>query len=199
WYHPFPPRSKKSAVNPPNTPIFPYPSQSLNISPAALTTPPAAPASPAPPPRAVPVPAAVALPLHDHHLLLVSSVHECQHAREEEEEAVHNRQRPACLEHRTCLAERDAIAAKCHTPQQRKASRGVDSPDEGTDEREINESDEAGVVFGTVVGEEGANGPDDGENDDDEEDEDGVGCEGVGFDVEVDEPREHAYYWDLGG
>ena len=50
-----------------------------------------------------------------------------------------------------------------------------------------------------MVGEERADGPDDGEDYDDEEDEDGVGGEGVGGDVEVDEPGEHAYCWDLGG
>lgn len=48
-----------------------------------------------------------------------------------------------------------------------------------------------------MVGEEGADCPDDGEDDDDEEDENGVGGEGVGGDVEVDEPGEHAYCWDL--
>jgi hypothetical protein len=162
------------------------------------------------------MPAAMALPLHNH-LLLVSPMHESQHARKEKEETIHNRQRPARLEHRTRLAQRNPIPPKTHTPQQRKASRvrsrrgqagaviprdaaeGVDPPDEGADEAEVDEGDEPGVVLGAVVGEEGADGPDDGEDDDDEEDEDGVGGEGVGGDVEVDEPGEHAYCWDLGG
>ncbi|KFY45031.1 hypothetical protein V495_03139 [Pseudogymnoascus sp. VKM F-4514 (FW-929)] len=139
------------------------------------------------PPRTV-MSTTVALPLHHHHLLLVPSMHESQHTRKEKEQAVHNRQRPTRLEHRTRLAQRDPIAAEAGTPQQRKGSRGVDAPDEGADEGEVDEGDEAGVVLGAVVGEEGADGPDDGEDDDDEEDEDGVGGEGVGGDVEVDEP-----------
>ena len=151
------------------------------------------------------MPAAMALPLH-HHLLLVPPMHESQHTSKEKEQAIHNRQRPARLKHRTRLAQRNPIPPKPHTPQQRKASRvrsrrrqtgaviprdaaeGVDPPDEGADEAEVDEGDEAGVVLGAVVGEEGANGPDDGEDHDDEEDEDGVGGEGVGGYVEVDEP-----------
>lgn len=144
-------------------------------------------------------------------------MHEGQHTRKEKEEAVHNRQRPARLEHRTRLAQLNPIASKRDIPQQRKASRvrsrrrqtgavipgdaaeGVDAPDEGADESEVDEGDEAGVVLGAVVGEERADGPDDGEDYDDEEDEYGVGGEGVGGYVEVDEPGEHAYCWDLGG
>ncbi|KFZ21492.1 hypothetical protein V502_02930 [Pseudogymnoascus sp. VKM F-4520 (FW-2644)] len=171
----------------------------------------------APPPRPMPMPAAMTLPLHHHHLLLVAPMHESQHTREEKEKTVHNRQRPARLEHRTRLAQLDPITPKRDISQQRKASRvrsrrrqtgaviardaaeRVDAPDEGADEGEVDEGDEAGVVFGAVVGEERADCPDDGEDDDDEEDEDGVGGEGVGGYVEVDEPGEHAYCWDLGG
>ncbi|KFY14008.1 hypothetical protein V492_02916 [Pseudogymnoascus sp. VKM F-4246] len=115
------------------------------------------------------MPAAV-VALH-HDLLLVSPVHKCQHTSKEKEKTVHNRQRPAGLEHRARLAERDSIASKPGTTQQRKASRvrsggcqagaviardaaqSVDAPDEGADEAEIDECDEAGVVLGAVVGE----------------------------------------------
>ncbi|KFY28803.1 hypothetical protein V493_02755 [Pseudogymnoascus sp. VKM F-4281 (FW-2241)] len=140
--------------------------------------------------------AAMALPL-DNNLVLVSPMHERQHTRKEKEEAVHNRHRPARLEHPTRLAQLNPIAAEPDIPQQWKAS--SDAPDEGADEGEVHEGDEPGVVLGAVVGEEGADGPDDGEDDDDEENEDGVGGEGVGFHVEMDEPGEHANCWDLGG
>ena len=48
-----------------------------------------------------------------------------------------------------------------------------------------------------MVGEEGCDGPGEGEDGDDEEDEDVVGGEGVGAVVDVYEVGEHAHCWDL--
>lgn len=48
-----------------------------------------------------------------------------------------------------------------------------------------------------MVGEEGCNGPGEGEDGDDEEDKDIVGGEGVRAVVDVHEVGEHAHCWDL--
>lgn len=79
----------------------------------------------------------------------------------------------------------------------RNASERINATDERADKKNINESDKAGVLFGAVVGEESADGPDDGEDGDDEEDEDRIWCECVVLDVDVHEVGEHAHGWDL--
>ena len=164
------------------------------------------------------MPARVPLRLdHDDLLLLAAAMHERQRAREEEEDAVHDRQCPARLEHRTGLPQANIVSPKVRAIQQLEAARGVaggaegaavvgadaaegvDTADEGADDAEVDEGDEVRVVLRAVVGEECAGGPDDGEDYDDEEDEDSVGGEGVGADVEVDEVGEHAQRGDLCG
>jgi hypothetical protein len=77
------------------------------------------------------------------------------------------------------------------------AAEFVYAGNESTDETEVDEGDEHAVVFGPVVGEEGADCPCRGEHADDEEDEDVVWCEGVVGGVDVHEVGQHAECWDL--
>lgn len=133
---------------------------------------------------------------------------------EEEEQAVDDGKSPAGLEHGAGLVggevpsgTGDGEVAEAGAPVVAvglcavgvgDAAQLVDGADESADEGEVDEGDEAGVGRGAVVGEEGEDGPGDGEDRDDEEDENGVGREGVGRHVRVDEPGEHAHDGDLG-
>jgi len=129
---------------------------------------------------------------------------------DEKENTVHDAERPAGLQHRASLVDRKAIAAIGHGAENAKAgcvgvvccdrgalvaadaSESVDGANEGTNEEEVNDGDKEAVGFGTVVGEEGCDGPDGTEDRDDEEHEDRVGCQGVGLHVEMHEVGEHS-------
>lgn len=77
------------------------------------------------------------------------------------------------------------------------AAQLVDGGYEGAEEANVDEGDEAGVIGGAVVGEEGEEGPGEGEGGHDEEEEDGGWGERVGGLVAVDEPCEHTNSGDL--
>lgn len=145
----------------------------------------------------------------------IRTMEERQDTRNEEENGIHNPKGEASLLHRTLL-----ISAEIEPSHSRRTeiaewnrvrvaggnvwavlvgdvAEGVDGADEGPDEEEVDEADEARVVGGAVVGEEGCNGPGEGEDGDDEEDKDIVGGEGVRAVVDVHEVGEHAHCWDL--
>ena len=120
-------------------------------------------------------------------------VEEGQHARNEEENAIHNPKGKGSLKHRTLLVATkmpsiptdgyvgkiDLVGiASCDrsTVFVGYAAQLVDACDQGADEAEVDEGDEEGVVLGAAVGEEGADCPGRCEHGDDEEDEDIVGC-----------------------
>ncbi len=142
-------------------------------------------------------------------------MHKRQNARNEKENTVHDPERKAGLEHRALLigtkmqpvyigaaenAEVDLVGVpRCHAGAvfACDAAQLVDACDERGDEAEVDEGYEEGVVFRTVVGEEGADCPGGGEDGHDEEDEDVVGCQGVVASVDVDEVGQHAEGGDL--
>ncbi len=78
------------------------------------------------------------------------------------------------------------------------AAQLVDACYQGTDEAEVDEGDEASIVSGPVVCEEGCDGPGGAEDTDDEEDEDVGWCQGVVARVDVHEVGKHAEGGDLG-
>lgn len=118
--------------------------------------------------------------------------HDC---REEEEQAVHNAKRKARLQHATRPVDVQMQRIERRAPQnpqangRRRPRRDADAVkvldkaqvvharDKGTDESEIDETDEARVGAGAVVREEGEERPGEAEHGDDEEDEDVAGRE----------------------
>jgi hypothetical protein len=137
-----------------------------------------------------------------------------QQARNEEENTIHDAERPTGFQHRARLIDSDTIGIEIRLPEDAErervrlgsdggavvvgdAAQVVDAGDEGADEAEVDEGDEVGVVAGAVVGEEGEDGPDGGEDGDDEEHEDGGWSEEVLGVVDVDEVGEHAEGGDL--
>jgi len=126
-----------------------------------------------------------------------TTIHKRQQARKSKENTIHNPKRKTSLQHRTLFiccemkgidrygAEdtRDlvlGVGGDVCAVLTRDAAQFVDASDEGADEAEVDEGYEQRVVFGAVVGEEGADCPGRSEDGDDEEDEDVVWCEGVG-------------------
>jgi len=123
-------------------------------------------------------------------LLPGSTMPKRQCRRNKKEDTIHNPKRKTGLQHRTLfirlkihpLATQSHIIAKIDFPSSSCRDVGavfhgdeaqvVDAGDEGADETEVDEADEAGVGFRTVVGEESADCPGGGEDGDDEEDED---------------------------
>ena len=140
--------------------------------------PPMTPAS-APPPASTL--AHMCLP-HDH-IFVRSTIEEGEDERCEEEDAVHDAEGEAGLEHTAMLLHVHGHA--CKGISLHRISKGpkvdagaviiagvaelVGSGDEGADEAQVDEADEEGVVAGLVVCEERADGPDGGEDGDDEE------------------------------
>jgi hypothetical protein len=137
-----------------------------------------------------------------------------QQTRNEEENAIHDAERPTGFQHRARLIDSDAKGVEIRLSEDAErlrvglggdrgavvvadAAQVVDAGDEGADEAEVDEGDEVGVVAGAVPGEEGEDGPDSGEDGDDEEDEDGGWSEEVLGVVYVDEVGEHAEGGDL--
>ncbi len=138
-----------------------------------------------------------------------------EHGRDEEEDAVHDTEGKAGLEHAARLVDRDVKpidaggAEDAEGDIQSVAAREmgavgisdeaqvVHASDEGTDESQIDESDELGVGAAAMVAEEGEDGPDQGEHRDDEEDQDVFGGDDIVLDVAIDEPRQHAHGGDL--
>jgi hypothetical protein len=156
---------------------------------------------------------------HDD-VLLAAVVAAADHGREqagdEEEDAVHDAEDPAGLEHGAGLVDVDAKRIHVRGAEDAEAQRvGLlvdvgarvagdaaqvpDAGDEGADEAEVDEGDEVRVVARAVVGEEGEDGPHGRQDGDDEEDEDRGGREQVLRVVDVDEVGEHAERWDLHG
>lgn len=170
-----------------------------------MTTPPTPPATMTPP---MPT---MAPPPDLHHLLLrLIPMHQRQHSRKEKEHAVHNPKRPARLQHATRLINVQIQRIQRRAAQNPKAdislappreidavvvldeTEVVDACDKGADETEVDDTDEAGVGGGAMVGEEGEEGPGEGEDRDDEEDQDVGGREEVGVVVDGNEVGEHA-------
>jgi len=133
-----------------------------------------------------------------------------QNTRNKKEDAIHDPKRKAGFQHRTLFFGRKIKPVQTRGSEDPKiylvgiaggyaravlfcdAPEFVDACDEGTDETEVDETDEEGVVFGAVVGEEGCDGPGGAEHGDDEEEEDVGWSEGVVAGVDVDEVCEHA-------
>ena len=166
---------------------------------------------------AVSVSRAVGSTTNDNLVAFAPSKHERDEASNEEKQAVHDSEHPRRLEHSASLvginvnstSRRDR--AKCSQVQAARAiptcdlravcirdtAQRIDTTDKRADEKNVDKADEAGVFLGAVVGEQSADGPDDGEDGDYEEDEDGVWGESVVLDVDVDEVGKHADRWDL--
>lgn len=142
------------------------------------------------------------------------AVQECHTRRNEEEDDVHDGERPAGLEHRARLiggpviirtsnchiADADvpvAVAVDAGAVEVADAAQVPDACNQRCDEAQVDEPDEQGVCAAAVVAEEGEDDPGDGEDGDDEEDEDRVGSQGVAGYVAVYEPGEHAHYRNL--
>lgn len=109
--------------------------------------------------------------------LMTSPNHTSQQTCNKEEDAIHDTKRKTSFKHRACFihfdtntidicitkwAEIDIVPRVCGN----RSAIGVgdeaeliDTGDEGPDETEIDEGDEEGVIAGTVVGEEGCDGP----------------------------------------
>lgn len=114
--------------------------------------------------------------------IAIRAMEECQYTRNEEENSIHNPKRKTRLLHRTLLigaevqashsrraeiAKRDGVRAAggdARAVLVRDVAERVDAADEGAHEEEVDEADEAGVVGGPVVGEEGCDGPGEGED-----------------------------------
>lgn len=139
-----------------------------------------------------------------------------QQAGDEEEDAVHDAEDPAGLEHGAGLIDGDAVRVDVGLAEDAQgqgvglrgdagavvgadAAQVVDAGDEGADVAEVDEGDEVAVGPAAVVGEEGEDGPHGGEDGDDEEHEDGGRGEQVLRVVDVHEVGEHAERWDLQG
>jgi hypothetical protein len=93
------------------------------------------------------------------------------------EDTIHNPKRKARLQHRTLFVSGEIKLVQTRVSEDPKtdlvgipgcharavlfcdAPEFVDACDEGTDETEVDEADEEGVVFGAVVGEERCDGP----------------------------------------
>lgn len=138
-----------------------------------------------------------------------------EHGRDEEEDAVHDTEGKAGLEHAARLVDRDVKpidaggAEDAEGDIQSVAAREmgavgisdeaqvVHASDEGTDESQIDESDELGVGAATVVAEQRRYGPGQRQHRHDERDQDVVGRQLVLVDEAVDEPGEHAHRRDL--
>ena len=100
-----------------------------------------------------------------------------QNTRNKKEDTIHDPKRKARLQHRTLFISRETKAVQTRVSEDPKidlvgiagcygcavlfcdAPEFVDACDEGTDETEVDEADEEGVVFGAVVGEERCDGP----------------------------------------
>jgi hypothetical protein len=100
-----------------------------------------------------------------------------QNTRNKKEDTIHNPKRKARLQHRTLFVGREIKAVQTCVSEDPKidlvgiagcyaravlfcdAAKFVDASDEGSDETEVDEADEEGVVFRAVVGEEGCDGP----------------------------------------
>jgi len=115
-----------------------------------------------------------------HHdpvpLLMVIPMQEGQHARDEEENAVHDAKYPACLEHRTCLVgvhvesvhgdtaqgPRDCVARSATDVRAIRLAdeaQFVHAGDQGAYKAEVDEGDEHAVRARSVPSKECRNGP----------------------------------------
>ena len=121
-----------------------------------------------------------------------------------EQKDINNRQRKARLEHRARLLDivikiastRRNAGIQMSAIHVRDSSQYNHCSNEGTNKAQIHDGDEDGVVSCTEITNHREELPGQGERGDYEEDEDVVGGELVGDDVLVDEPGEHADYWD---
>ena len=148
-----------------------------------------------------------------HHDLLLTLVHQRHQPRHGEEDAVHDAEREARLEHGARLVDAEAhrrqraAAKRAQVDVDRRVARDdgdavrvgdeaqlVDAGDEGADEGEVDEPDEARVV---AVREDGEQRPREREHRHDEQDQNVVGREQVGLDIAVHEEGEHAHDGDL--
>ena len=127
-------------------------------------------------------------------LSLVAPKNQCDEAGDEEEHTVHDPEHPRSLKHSACL-----IGINIHSSTRRNAAQSsqvqrrsagfpsnlrticirnspqrINTPNKSAHEKNIHEPDKAAILLGAVVGEERADGPDDGEDGDNEEDKDGV-------------------------
>jgi len=123
-----------------------------------------------------------------------TTMEESQHARNKEENAIHNPKSKASLQHRALLIGTKMQAIHINASQDSKvdlvgiagcdvgavfvgyAAQFEDACDERADEAEVDEGDEEGVVFRAMVGEESADCPGGGEHGDDEQDKDVGRC-----------------------
>lgn len=123
-----------------------------------------------------------------------ASKNQSNQAGNEEEDTVHDPEHPRGLKHSACLiginiqSSTRRNAAQSSQVQRRRAvpprnlrtirirdsPERIDPSNKSAHEQNIHNPDKAAVLLGPVVGEERADGPDDGEDRDDEEDEDGV-------------------------
>lgn len=145
----------------------------------------------------------------------MTPMHPSHDRRNKKENHIHDPHRKTSLEHRARFINRILPARCSNFPKIGKMDfvRAIGSCEGGTigfgnkpeviyssnqcaDERQVDEADEPGVGAGPVVGEERKYRPGEGEDGDDEEQKNVGGGELVGFEVLVDEPGEHAHYWD---
>lgn len=123
-----------------------------------------------------------------------ASKNQCDEAGDEEEHTVHDPEHPRSLKHSARLiginiysstrrnaAQSSQVQRRCAVfPSNLRAIRirnspqRINTPNKSAHEKNIHEPDKAAVLFGAVVGEERADGPDDGEDGDNKEDKDGV-------------------------
>ena len=123
-----------------------------------------------------------------------ASKNQCDEAGDKEEHTVHDAEHPRSLKHSARL-----VGINIHSSTRRNAAQSsevqrrsavfpsnlctirirnppqcINTSYKSTHEKNIHEPDKAAVLFGAVVGEERADGPDDGEDGDNEEDKDGI-------------------------
>ena len=134
---------------------------------------------------------------------------------DEEEDAVHDAEGKAGLEHRTGLVDRDIHAVDRGGTEDAKAdikrvaprqvcavgvgdeSQVVYCSDEGTDEAQVDECDKLRIATASVVAEEGEDRPGKSKHRDDEDDQNVVGRQEIVIDIAVHEPGQHAHGGNL--
>ena len=170
--------------------------------------------APAPP---VPMARVMRLLDHDPIPLVPAPDQQRQQTGDEEEDAVHDAEGEAGLEHGARLGRADVQAVDGRAAQRaegdgvrragghvravgvRDEAQLVHAGDQGADEAQVHEGHEERVGARAVVREERRDGPGGREHGHDEQDQDVVRGEGVGDSVDVDEVGQHAEGGDLCG